>query len=201
VLEQRVSELANAAGVKAGKLFRLRTFGYPYAQGYALMNRDICLSDHVLDVFAPAERDAVIAHELGHLRHINVLIAKRFGVYLALVVTLLFLFPLGDAYFFDNSLGILVKLGLIYGCLLLMIRMNKSARGYELEADKFSASAVGNEAFVRAVERLHEINLIPRRFNDKGKENMAHPSLEMRTSAVAQSNDLSADRQETKREP
>jgi Zn-dependent protease with chaperone function len=201
VLEQRVSELANAAGIKAGKLFRLRTFGYPYAQGYALSNRDICLSDHVLDVFAPAECDAVIAHELGHLKHLKTLITKRFAVYLVLVITLLFLFPLGDAYFFGNSLGFLLKLGLIYGWLLLMIQMNKSSRGYELEADTFSASVVGNEVFVRAMEKLHEVNLLPRRFDDKGKENMTHPSLEMRINAVAQSSDLSADRQEAERKP
>lgn len=195
VLEQRVSELADAAGVKAGKLFRLRTFGYPYAQGYALINHDICLSDHVLDVFAPAERDAVIAHELGHLKHLRVLIVKRFAVYLAMVATFLFLLPLGDVYFYDNALSFLVKFALIYGCLLLMIRLNKSSRGYELEADKFSASVVGNEVFVKAMEKLHEVNFLPRWFDEKKKENMSHPSLEMRINAVAQSNDLSADRQ------
>ncbi len=198
VLEKRVAELADVASVKAGKLFRLRTFGYPYAQGYALKNRDICLSDHVLDVFDPAERDVVIAHELGHLKHLKALIAKRFAVYLALVVTLLFLFPLGDAYFFDNALSYLVKFVLLYGCLLLMIRMNKSSRGYELEADKFSASVVGNEMFVKAMEKLHEVNFLPRRFDENGREQMSHPSLEMRTSAVAQSGDLSADRRKAK---
>ena len=51
------------------------------------------------------------------------------------------------------------------------------------------------------MEKLHEVNLLPRRFDDKGKENMTHPSLEMRTNAVAQSSDLSADHQEAKREP
>jgi Zn-dependent protease with chaperone function len=201
VLEQRVSELANAAGVNAGKLFRLRTFGYPYAQGYALMNRDICLSDHLLDVFDPAEQDAVIAHELGHFKHLKALITKRFAVYLALVVTLLFLFPLCDAYFFGSSFGFPVKFALIYGWLLLMIRLNKRSRGYELEADKLSASVVGDETFMRAMEKLHEVNFLPRQFNDKGKENMTHPSLEMRINAVVQSSDLSNDRQEAKKDP
>ncbi|HSB30492.1 MAG TPA: hypothetical protein VLD55_02730, partial [Candidatus Sulfobium mesophilum] len=45
---------------------------------------------------------------------------------------------------------------------------------------------------------LHEVNFLPRRFDEKGRENMSHPSLEMRTSAVAQSNGPSADRQEAK---
>jgi len=192
-LEQRVAELAAAAGVKAGKLFRLRTFGYPYAQGYALLNHDICLSDHVVDVFAPAERDAVIAHELGHLKHIKALVIKRFAVYAVLVSTFLFLLPLVDVYFSDSLPGFLVKLALIYGCLLLMIRQNKSSRGYELEADKFSASVVGDEVFVKAMERLHEVNFLPRRFDEKGRENMSHPSLEIRTNAILQSKNASLD--------
>jgi Zn-dependent protease with chaperone function len=187
VIEQRFQELSSMVGVKAGNLLRLRTYGYPYAQGYALLNGDICLSDCVIDGFPSEERDAVIAHELGHLLHIKKLIAKHFAVYIACVLAFLFLLPLCDVYFSDSLAGFLSKFSLVYGCLLLMISMNKSSRGYELEADRFSASAVGEDVFVRAMERLHEINLLPRRFNEKGRENMLHPSLEIRTNAVMQS--------------
>jgi Zn-dependent protease with chaperone function len=185
-LEQRAAELAAKAGVKAGRIRRLKTFGYPYAQGYAVMNGDIFLSDRVLDDFPPPEREAVLAHEIGHLRHIKALVVKHILTYTAWVLALIFIQPLGDVLFANSLIVLLFKVGLIYGCLLLTILMNKASRRHELEADQFSASAVGEDVFIRAMERLHEVNMLPRHFDKKGREKMTHPSLEVRTSAVRQ---------------
>lgn len=194
-LEARVAELAAMAGVKAGKLFRIRAFGYPYAQAYALSDHNICLSDHVLDSFPPWERETVIAHELGHLKDMRTLVMRRYAVYISIVIALLLILPLCDVFPSDNMVRGLSKLAVPYGCLLLLIWQNKSSQRYELRADSFAASMVGEGLFVAAMERLHEVNLLPRRFDAKGRENMSHPSLEIRTNAVLNAKNMSADQQ------
>jgi len=141
----------------------------------------------VLDDFPPPEREAALAHEIGHLRHIKALLVKHILTYAAWVQALIFIQPLGDVLFADSLIILLFKVGLIYGRRLLTKVMNRSSRRYELEADHLSASATGEDVFIRAMERLHEVNLLPRRFDKKGKEKLTHPSLEVRTSAVRQS--------------
>jgi Zn-dependent protease with chaperone function len=194
LLEQRIAELSAMGSVKPGKLFRLKTFGYPYAQAYAFSNNDICLTDYVIDNFPATERDAVIAHELGHLQHIRILATKRFSVYAVFVFAFLFLFPLCDVFVADSLVNFLSKFALIYGSYLLLILGNKSMREYEHQADRFAVSTVGGEAFIHAMEKLHEVNLIPRRFNEKEEEYLSHPSLDVRTATALESQNRIDDR-------
>ena len=75
LLWSAVERLALAAGVPRPRLFLLPD-GHPraFAVGRGAMDAGIALSEGLVAIASPAERDGVLAHELAHVRHRDVVV-------------------------------------------------------------------------------------------------------------------------------
>ncbi len=169
--QSRKSRTANAAVVGLGR------------------TRRILLFDTLVNGFAPAEIESVLAHELGHHVHGDV----RRGL---LVQGLLTLVTLAIA---DLALGAGVRLWQLEGRgdpagvpwlalvvaglgFLAMPLANGFSRFVERQADDFAlATTADREAFVGAMERLAALNLAERRPHPLKEFWLAsHPSIDRR---------------------
>ncbi len=151
--------------------------------------RRIVLFDTLLAQFTPDEIESVLAHELGHHVHGDVLR----GLFAEAVLTLVtfaiaaWLLPagarlLGLAGAADpGGLPWLALVVLLLG-LVMLPAGNAFSRRLEREADDFAIDTTGNAtAFVGAMERLARLNLAERR-PSRWKELLlhSHPSIDRR---------------------
>jgi len=174
-LAQRIRALMDRAGLATSGLFvmdgsRRSAHGNAYFTGFGAAKR-VVFFDTLLARLAPAEIEAVLAHELGHfkLRHIR----KRM-VAMA-VVTLLFFALLGwlatRAWFF-TGLGVAPNLAAPNDALALLLLMlaapvfavfaaplaSRWSRRDEFEADAFACVQADGRELASALLKLHEDN-------------------------------------------
>ncbi len=181
---KRTEELGSALEVEIKRLFRFKTFDLPFAHAYASSNGHIYLSDSIINGFSRMDADAILAHEVSHLKHIKPLALKKTMYFISIIVGVFFIYPLGELLPSQNNMSLLFKLSVMLVICLLFIFANKAGQKYEMEADRLATELVGKEAYIKALEKIHEMNLIPRQFTENGKETLSHPSLEARIKAV-----------------
>jgi Zn-dependent protease with chaperone function len=185
--QSKTNEFADALKIKVKRLQRLKTFGIPFVLAYATSNRGIYLSDILIDKFTREEASAILAHEISHLKHIKPLILKKFLFYTILILGLFFLTPLVDLFTIEFPINFLFKMIILLGLILFLRVESKISRNYELEADRLAVELVGKDLYIKAIEKIHEINMIPREFKPKEAKTQTHPSLEARIKAIQQS--------------
>jgi STE24 endopeptidase len=143
--------------------------------------RRVFLTRRLVARFKPAELEAVLGHEIGHHRlgHLWV----RTLLYTALLVLLS---EAGYTALASAQSPWTIALFYLGGSFLILLALNRIGRRQELAADAVAAELCGGGASMRrALERLHDDNLIPRRWA-KGKGMlMSHPSLDERSRGVA----------------
>lgn len=142
--------------------------------------RRIYLTDHMLDTFSVAEIRAILAHEVGHIRH------RHLWWYLGFALGGVFVIPrLVDALAQFDLLGdsiwtVLVALGLYWGVMFKFL-----SRRFERQADRFAVAATGDVAtFQSALEKLAEVNGMVKRYS-KWDIFQTHPPIAERVKAVA----------------
>ncbi|MHB1130828.1 MAG: M48 family metallopeptidase [Chloroflexota bacterium] len=170
-LAARLRRLAESAGARVGGVFVMDLSSRTTAANAALMGlgntRRIVLGDTLLDRYTADEIETVLAHELGH--HVHGDIVK--GIVVQTTITLLS-FWLADwaLRWGADRLGFnalsdpagLPLLGLVFGLvgLLAMPLTNAFTRWMENEADQYALERTGKpEAFIAAMTRLANQNL------------------------------------------
>ena len=174
-LAQRIRALMDRAGLATSGLFvmdgsRRSAHGNAYFTGFGAAKR-VVFFDTLLARLAPAEVEAVLAHELGHfkLRHIR----KRMVV--MALVTLAFFALLGwlatRAWFF-TGLGVAPNLAAPNDALALLLLMlaapvfgvfatplaSRWSRRDEFEADAYACAQADGRELASALLKLHEDN-------------------------------------------
>jgi STE24 endopeptidase len=168
-IQDRASALARSAKVKAPRVLIARSSHDSratafYFVGLAGLIERIVLSDHILSSLSPEERDAVLAHEIGH---------KRLAPLQVVAMYLLILFPVGMAALLvlprvaaalDLQMGfeLLPAFLVLYETYLLASAplTHAVSRHFERRADRFAVRATGNPAaFARAMVKLYDQNL------------------------------------------
>ncbi len=147
-------------------------------------NRYIILTEGLLENLDKDEIKAVMAHEIGHIKGKHLWI----DAYLSIGW---FAFWLGVVYLFGR-LGIPVLsspdsfLVVFLGALLTYeyVIAAKIALRNELKADEYAAGIVGREPTARALEKLAELNLIPKKTGKLFNVLTSHPSIEERIKHV-----------------
>lgn len=182
----KANEFVEALQIKVKRLLRLKTFEIPFVLAYATSNREIYLSDILIDKFPPEEATAILAHEISHLKHIKSLILKKFLFYTVLILGLFFLTPIVDLFTLEFPSNFLFKTLILLGLILFLRVESKISRNYELEADRLAVGLVGKDLYIKAIEKIHEMNMIPREFKSKDAKTQTHPSLEARIKAIQQ---------------
>ncbi len=170
-LKERIEALLARCGFRASGLFvmdgsKRSAHGNAYFTGFGQAKR-IVFFDTLLEKLAPAEVEAVLAHELGHYKRRHVW--KRIGV-LALA-SFGFLWLLGsliDAPWFYEGLGmtsrgtapalVLFSLAIPVFTFPLAPLMSAFSRRHEYEADAYAAQQAGAGDLVAALVKLYRDN-------------------------------------------
>jgi STE24 endopeptidase len=170
-LRERIEALLARCGFRTSGLFvmdgsKRSAHGNAYFTGFGQAKR-IVFFDTLLEKLAPAEIEAVLAHELGHYKRRHVW--KRIGV-LALA-SFGFLWLLGgliDAPWFYEGLGmtsrgtaaalVLFSLAIPVFTFPLAPLMSAFSRHHEYEADAYAAQQAGAGDLVAALVKLYRDN-------------------------------------------
>jgi STE24 endopeptidase len=170
-LNERLLRLAKRAGIATGGVYRFDMSARTKGANAAVMGlgatRRIILGDTLLDSFAYDEIETIIAHEMGHLAHKDILLAIAFDSILVLgSLRVIHSILLAASSYFDlmsmaDPAG-LPLLGLITGTigLIAMPAGNAFSRWRERMADRFAVELTGKgQAFASALRRLANQNL------------------------------------------
>lgn len=140
----------------------------------------IYITDHMLQTFSVAEIRAILAHEVGHIRH------RHLWWYLGFALGGVFVIPrlvdsLGQIDLLGDSLWpVVIALGLYWGVMFKFL-----LRRFERQADRFAVAATGDVATFRsALERLAEVNDMVKRYS-KWDIFQTHPPIAERVKALA----------------
>lgn len=171
-LRDRISSLAARAGIQAPRVQEWRTSGRSRAAAAALVGagftRRIVLSDTLLADYSDDEIEAVLAHEMGHHVHGDVLKGMLAE---CLLIALRCAAPAGALTVFWRALGLsspadpagIPLLLLVSGAVTLAARpvLNAVSRRNERRADEYAVSLCSRpDAFVTAMRRMAAQNLV-----------------------------------------
>jgi STE24 endopeptidase len=170
-LAGRIERLLARCGFTSNGLFvmdgsRRSAHGNAYFTGFGAAKR-IVFFDTLLSRLAPAEVEAVLAHELGHYRRHHVW--KRIALLFALSLGLLWLLGglLHEPWFYDglaagapgDAMGLLLfVLVLPVFTFFLQPLTSLYSRRHEFEADSYAAAHAGAAELVRALVKLYHDN-------------------------------------------
>lgn len=186
-ISDSIIELAGKAGIvkEEVRLFAIETFGCPYFNAFAAPFKTIYFTKPLLNELEKDQLLAVSAHEIGHLLTMKrrttsvVLLYLGFAVFIWLLTPILYVFASGN-----TLLSIMIiAVGLLF--LFFIISFRKMSRKFETVADETAASLMGDPGlFIGVLERIYDLNMIPRRFDKRGSEGETHPSLERRVATL-----------------
>ena len=174
-LKNRIEGLMARVGFASKGLFvmdgsKRSAHGNAYFSGFGA-NKRIVFFDTLLERLAPAEIEAVLAHELGHfkLKHIIKRIVVAFALSLAFLALLGWL---KTQVWFYTGLGVIPLLGQNNDAMALLLFMlvlpvftfpfapltSITSRKHEFEADAFAASHSDARDLVSALVKMYEDN-------------------------------------------
>jgi len=170
-LAARIEALLARCGFRSSGLYvmdgsRRSSHGNAYFTGFGAAKR-IVLFDTLIERLAPAEIEAVLAHELGHYRRRHVL--KRVALLALTSLALLWVLGLlaGEPWFYE---GLNVSTRSMAMALLLFVLVAPAftfflqplsslySRRHEFEADAFAAAHADTADLVRALVKLYKDN-------------------------------------------
>jgi STE24 endopeptidase len=170
-LSGRIEALLERCGFRSSGLFvmdgsRRSSHGNAYFTGFGSSKR-IVLFDTLLSRLAPAEVEAVLAHELGHYRRHHVW--KRVAVLFAVSLGLLWVLGrlIGEAWFYEglgvsepSTAAALLLFVLVMPVFTFFLQPLASfySRRHEFEADAYAASHSSASELVKALVKLYQDN-------------------------------------------
>lgn len=141
--------------------------------------RRIYVTDHMLATFSVAEIRAILAHEVGHLRHGHLWWYLGFALGGTLIIPRM-IDALDHLEFLRHSVwGLLIAMGLYWGLMFKFL-----SRRFEREADRFAVAATGDIVlFQQALEKLADVNGTVKQYS-KWDIFQTHPPIAERVKAV-----------------
>jgi Zn-dependent protease with chaperone function len=181
-LRDRLFELAARARVRVRQVYVLSAARAKLANAFAVRAGSILLTDHLLAHLSRREVDAVIAHELTHLRHRHpAKLGAAFGVPFALGLVAAAL-ALGSRFTSFGMAGLVGAMSLRWW-----------ARRFEYQADRGAAQLTGDApALITALVRIARLNAMPVDWSRAEEWVLTHPSVRRRALALATAGQLSA---------
>ncbi|MGO8673536.1 MAG: M48 family metallopeptidase [Capsulimonadaceae bacterium] len=186
-----VVQLAEKAGVRVRAVTLITS---SRANAFASAINTVGLTTALVEEMDPADVQAVIAHEiahlkLGHLRRTLVIslaaITALFGAFYGVTGWIAPHVRYDGAVILRNPVLFIVPM-----YLLLFTVVGAGRRKREMEADDLAAKLVGDsERVAGAIRRLHEQNAVPTRLKPMDEAISSHPSLAHRLDALTSTND------------
>ncbi|WXG46429.1 MAG: M48 family metalloprotease [Candidatus Atabeyarchaeum deiterrae] len=191
-----INNLEDRMGIKgkAGGAYHVPVRGFKAINaaqlGFAQRQRRIYLIGEIDKVLNKDEVEAVIAHELAHMKYHHILklmliiVALMAGVYLLLsVLGIAFLeFLLISGFVIPDEVILLALIVVEYMVpfTVVYLILLKIRRMFELEADLLAARSTSPQHLSAALLKLAEYNLIPMKFSRFTGAIMSHPSISER---------------------
>lgn len=184
-LRDRAFALAGKLGVKLRQVYIVPAGRMQVANAFASSSNTILLTDYLVTHLNRREVDAIVAHELGHLKHNHarsrgLLAGMALGgmiVYLSVVQTPFL--PLLD----------------IAAAVLWFLAFYFVSRRCEYSADAEGAKLTGDpEGLITGLAKTHSLNLMPVQWGKWGEKLLTHPSTVRRAQAIAKRAGLPAER-------
>lgn len=148
----------------------------------------IYISDYLIENLTPEEVEAVVAHELVHAKKRHLLKSLLFTLPFVLVGMNLMLYY-GMSYA-NNPRSLEAAAGFFVGMAFVLavnFAMMPLRRRFELEADALAAEILGSpETIISALQKISELNLIPKKYPPIIGWGLPHPSLEIRIRKLRQ---------------
>jgi len=156
--------------------------------------RSVFVTDYLLEHLCPDEIEAVLAHELGHLKHRHLLkqvawIVLGFGGQLALIRLSLFLF--GFLTGIPSWLYWALFMGVNLGVILLLVQFGLMGfwRQMEFEADAYAVELTQQPGvFLQALRKLIQLNDAPEDLDKFNEMLSTHPNFKARADAIEKLN-------------
>jgi Zn-dependent protease with chaperone function len=177
-LRDRVFFLASRLRVKLQQVYLLPPSRSRMANAFARSGRSILLTHYLLSHLTRREVDAVVAHELAHVKHDHprLLGFALMGGFAAVAVPY-FSYPWPPVWkpLFDVMFVAIPLLAYYF-----------IARRFEFVADATSVRATGDpEAMITSLVKLHRLNLLPLQWSKWNEKLLTHPSTVRRAEAIA----------------
>jgi Zn-dependent protease with chaperone function len=181
-LRDRIAELAGRAGVTVRGVYVLPLRRSRMANAFAVRADAVLLTDWLVEHVERRELDAIVAHELAHLRHHHprsLAIASMLGVAVGVAAT--WNLPSGWSY----PVAIVSALAVT----------RFASRRFERVADAEAVKLCGDpEALIRALVRISHLNHVPVQWSMAAERTLTHPSTERRARAIGAAAGLSPER-------
>ena len=188
-LRDRIFALASQAGVKLQQLYVVPMARSRMANAFAVRGNVVVLTDYLLEHLSRREVDAVMAHELTHLKR-----GHPFLLALTLAFTWVIVAILPSVMPFHMSWPLAVALALPAGIVLFGL----VSRRFEREADAGAVALTGDaEALITGLARLTRLNTMPLDWGRLGESLLTHPSTRRRALVIGARAGLAGDRIET----
>jgi Zn-dependent protease with chaperone function len=143
----------------------------------------VLVTDYLLDEFGPSDLDAILAHELGHARHHDVIVSEVIASFWSLPASIAVVGLAADDRPFALVMAF-IALGVLVGSGQWLRR--RSIR-QELAADNLAVGIVGPGALASALAHLTELNAIKRDTSLAWDEKVGHPGMTLRIGRLQES--------------
>jgi Zn-dependent protease with chaperone function len=187
-LRDSIFGMATKLKVKLVQVYVVATGKARLANAFARTGNSILLTDTLLGSLNRHEVDAVVAHELAHLKHEH---PRKLGSAYILgfvaAIALVTLLPTGGTVLrpFRYLLFLVVPQAITYFF----------SRRFEYTADKEAVLLTGNaEAQITSLVKLHRLNLMPLDWGRVQGKFLTHPSTRQRARAMARAGGISEER-------
>ena len=176
-------------------------FANAMVTGFVPWVRYIVLTDRLIDELTPDEIEAVFGHEVGHIKHHHLLFYLAFFLASFLLLSMVWdqllewarqsgMTVLELAEQPEGTLQMVssfLKLGLLAVYTLLFFGF--ISRRCERQADLFGASTVSTDIFISALEKVADINGIPRHRSGNWLLSWQHPTIAQRVEFLMEMGD------------
>jgi len=186
-LRDRAFFLASQLRVKLQQIYLLPPSKSRMANAYARSGRSILLTHHLLSHLTRKEVDAVIGHELAHIKkdHPRLLGFALVGGYTAVAFPYFAFSPPPQWKPLFDLLFVAVPLLTYYFV----------ARRFEFIADATAVGVTGDpESMITCLAKIHRLNSLPLHWNRWSEKFLTHPSTARRAQAIARLANLSNER-------
>ena len=193
-MRDRIFALAQRAGVALRQIYLLRPRRTEEPNAFALTGGMVMMSQELVELFSRRELEAVMAHELGHIKHkhvnaqiIAVVITMGGGMLLSPLLAKAGL-NLGLAFQAVMALGLPIA-GMLIGAAV--------SRRNEFQADAFAGTLTGDaEAMITALVKLARMSYAPLYWSKAQGAILTHPSMQARIERLTKLGGISSERLE-----
>jgi Zn-dependent protease with chaperone function len=181
---ERILILAKKMDIEVEKMLVLPWKKLKIANAFQVGPRrfSIYLSDYLIENVTSVQVEAVVAHELAHAKKKHVLKSLLIMLLPMFIGMNLFLYSWINRASASNYIITIAGIILIFAGNIIATPIQ---RRFELEADALSAKILGTpEPMISALQRISELNLIPRKYPRFIEWGLPHPSIETRIKKI-----------------